>query len=60
MSKRYSSLKSVTNGSKLFVNILFYGPHNMDFLDFLICANLNFNDFFSFPLTWNPMEVKIS
>ncbi len=34
ISKRYSSLRSITNGSKLFVNFLLYGPHDVDFLDF--------------------------
>ncbi len=58
-TKRYCPLKSIMNGAKLFPIFLLYGPHNVDFLGFLNLCEFKFNVEFSFPLTWEPMVVKI-
>ena len=54
---RYSSYKSQPKVFKLFLNFLPNGPHKTTFGIF---ENWNFNEFYSFSLTWDPMGAKIS
>ncbi len=59
-SKRYSSLKSLLNPIKLFLNFLLSSPHKIPFLDFWNFEFLIFQDFFSFSLTWDPIGAQTS
>ena len=59
MSKCYS-YKSQPKVFKLFQNFLPHGPHKNCIWDFWNFENWNFNDFFPFSLTWDPMGAKIS
>ena len=58
--KRYSSYKSQSKVFKLFLNFLPNGPHKIMFGIFEILKIENFNEFYSFSLTWDPMGVNIS
>ncbi len=50
ISKRYSSLKSVLNHFKLFLNFLLSGPHKSAILNFWNFEFPVFNDFFNFTI----------
>ena len=59
-SKRYSSLRSLFNVSKL-LKFLLNSPQNSTVLDFFFNFEiLIFQEFFPFSLTWDPMVAKIS
>ncbi len=57
ISKNYSSYKLHPKAFKLFLNFLPNGSHKTAFGIF---ENWNFNDFFLFSLTWDPVGVKNS
>ncbi len=56
--KDYSSLKSLWNYLKIFLNILPYGPHKITVWIFVILRFWFSQFFFSFSLTWYPMRAK--
>ena len=58
-SKLYSSLKSLLNPFKFFLNFLLSCPHKSSVLDFWNFEFLIFHNFFLLSLTWDPMGAKM-